>query len=396
MTRRADTLWQLLSGRAQEIITADGLRRKLTRRRKLRVKLGIDPTSPHLHIGFAVPLRILRAFQDAGHQAVLIIGDFTAQVGDPAEREIARRQLSAEEVRRNQRGYLRQIGQIVDLEKAEVRHNSEWFSRMRLPDFLGLLRHVPLRSAWEREDFQKRLAAGKEVRLHEAMYSVLQGYDSVATRADIEIGAVEQRLNLLAGRELQRALRQPPQDIVLFPYLIGLDGKKKMSKSIGNTVNLRDSASDIFGKVMSMPDALIVHYAELAAWLPARAVHGLQKRLGRRENPRDVKLDVAEAVARLYHGVEAAKRARAEFIRVFSRRELPREFQTLSIRPGSHHPLDLLVAIKAAVSKSQARRLIAGGAVTIDGLPLTPRERTAALRRGSIIRVGKKQFFKVG
>ncbi len=395
MTSRADKLWRLLSRRAQEIITAEGLRRKLAGERKLRIKLGIDPTSPHLHIGFAVPFRILRAFQDAGHRAILIIGDTTAQVGDPAERETARRQLSAAEVRQNQSGYLRQIGTIIDVAKAEVHHNSEWFSPMRLPDFLGLLTHFPLRSAWEREDFQKRLSGGKEVRLHEAMYPVLQGYDSVAVRADIEIGAIEQRLNLLAGRALQRAFHQPPQDIVMVPYLIGLDGKRKMSKSLGNTINFLDSAPDMFGKAMTIPDALIAHYAEFAAWLDATEVRDIRKRLDRGGNPRDVKLDVAEAITALYHGRQTAKAARAEFIRVFSRRELPREFQKILLHPGSHHPADLLVALKAAASKSQARRLIAGGAVTVDGASVTPKERTVALSRGSVIRVGKKQFFKV-
>lgn len=393
--RSADTLRQLLSGRAREIITLADLRRRLASRRRLRVKLGIDPTTPDLHLGHIVPLRMLAAFQDAGHQAVLIIGDFTAEIGDPSGAGTARRQLTAAEVKRNERTYFSQAGAVLDLRKTEVHHNSEWYGRMRAGAFLNLLTRFSLKSAWQREDFQKRIAGGREVRLHEAMYHVLQAYDSVAVRADVEIGSLDQKLNMLAGRALQAKLGSAPQDVVLTPYLIGLDGKRKMSKSIGNTVNLSDSASDMVGRVMSVPDALIVHYAELAAWLPARAIRAIRQRLGRRENPRDVKLDVAEAVARLYHGPAAAKRARAEFIRVFSRGELPREPQTVPLRPGGHHPAELLVAIKAAVSKSQARRLIAGGAVTIDGRPLTLRERTAALRRGSIIQVGKKRFFKV-
>ncbi len=395
MTRRADKLWQLLSSRAQEIIAAEGLRRKLASRRRLRVKLGIDPTAPELHLGHAVPLRMLRAFQDAGHRVVLIIGDFTARIGDPADQTTGRRQLSSAEVKRNERTYLRQAGQILTLSTVEVRHNSEWHARAGLGDFLGLLTHFPLRTATARDDFQRRLRAGQEVRLHEAMYPVLQAHDSVMVKADIELGGLDQRLNLLAGRELQVALGQEPQEIVMFPYLIGLDGKLKMSKSVGNTVNISDSAPDMFGKVMSIPDILIGHYAELAAWFSPDAVRALRRRLERRENPRDVKRDVAEAIVRLYRGPTAARRAREEFLRVFSERKLPATIPAVSIAAGEHHPVELLLAIRAAASKSQARQLIAGGALSVDDAVVTVQDRRLAIRRGSIIRVGKKRFFRV-
>lgn len=393
--RSVNTLWQFLSHRAQEIITAGGLRRKLRGSRKLRVKLGIDPTTPDLHLGHIVPLRVLAAFQDAGHRAVLIIGDFTGQIGDPSGAGAARRQLTAAEVRRNERTYLSQAGKVLDLRKSEVRHNSEWHGGMKSRDLLQLLTHFSLKSAWEREDFQKRLGAGQSVRLHEAMYAVLQAYDSVAVQADVELGGVDQKLNLLAGRELQRVVGQPPQDVVIVPYLLGLDGRQKMSKTAGNTLNLSDSAADMFGKVMSVPDALVVHYAELAAWLPARAVQAIQKRLGHRENPRDVKLDIAEAIARLYHGAAAAAAARREFLRVFSERRPPVNIPVVSLVPGDRHPVELLLALKAAASKTQARRLIAGGALSVDGTVVAIGDRRLAIRRGTIIRVGKRRFFKV-
>lgn len=393
--RSVNTLWPFLSHRAQEIITAGGLRRKLRGNRKLRVKLGIDPTTPDLHLGHIVPLRVLAAFQDAGHRAVLIMGDFTGQIGDPSGAAAARRQLTVAEVRRNERTYLSQAGKVLDLRKSEVRHNSEWHGGMKSRDLLQLLTHFSLKSVWEREDFQKRLGAGQGVRLHEAMYAVLQAYDSVAVRADVELGGVDQKLNLLAGRELQRVVGQPPQDVVIVPYLLGLDGRQKMSKTAGNTVNLLDSASDMFGKVMSVPDALVVHYAELAAWLPARTVHAIQKRLKRRENPRDVKLDIAEAVVRLYHGAGAAAAARREFLRVFSERKPPAGIPAVSLVPGDRHPVELLLALKAAASKSQARRLIAGGAVRIDDVVLRSGAHRITVRPGSVIRVGKRRFFKV-
>ncbi|MDP3727643.1 MAG: tyrosine--tRNA ligase [bacterium] len=391
----AKNLFSLLKERSAEIISAESLRKRLARRRNLRVKLGIDPTTPDLHLGHVVPLLLLRAFQDAGHQAVLIIGDFTGQIGDPAGKLATRRQLTPGEAKANARTYRRQIGRILNLSRTEVRRNSEWFSKMRLADFLKILMQFPLAAAVEREDFQKRFRAGKSVGLHEAMYPVLQAYDSVAVRADVELGALDQRLNLLAGRELQSKLGRTPQDIVLLPYLIGLDGSEKMSKTAGNTINLRDGAGDMFGKVMAVPDRLIINYAELAAWLPLPAVRSIRRRLAGRENPRDIKFDVAEAVVRLHHGTAAARRAREGFLALFSRREVPRSLPAAKVKPGSYSGLGLLEALRACSSRSEARRLIAGGAVEVDGRVVGGTSGTVAVHSGSIIRVGKKKFFRV-
>ena len=387
--------FSFLKERSREIIGAEELKRKLASRKHLRVKLGVDPTTPDLHLGHAVPLRVLKAFQDAGHQAVLIIGDFTGRIGDPSGKTTARRQLTAAEAKANERTYRAQVGRILDLGRTEVRHNSEWFSRMALDDFLELLTKFPLRGAWEREDFQTRLSRGKPVQLHEAMYHVLQAYDSVMVGADVELGAEDQRLNLLAGRELQGKLGRTPQDVVVLPYLMGLDGPEKMSKTAGNTINLGDAAPDMFGKIMAIGDALIVEYAELAAWLSPAVVGSLRRRLGARENPRDVKLDVAEAIVRLYHSANEARRAREGFLRTFSRRETPRGALTSAIRPGSYSGLQLVEALGGAPSRSSARRLLAGKAVVVDGSIIKDPHEKMVLRPGSTIRIGKKKFFRV-
>lgn len=391
----AGSLWELLRLRSAEIIDAASLRRRLASRANLRVKLGVDPTTPDLHLGHALPLRLLRAFQDAGHQAVLIIGDFTARIGDPSGKPAARRQLSAREARANERTYRAQLGKILDLRRTEVRHNREWFGRMRLDEFLELLSRFPLRGAWEREDFQSRLRAGRGVFLHEAMYHVLQAYDSVAVRADVELGSLDQRLNLLAGRELQTRLGRIPQDVVLLPYLIGPDGRQKMSKTAGNTINLRDAPQDMLAKVMAVPDRLIVHYAELAAWLGPTAVAAIRQRLKGGENPRDVKLDVAEAVARLCCGAVAARRAREEFLRLFSRRDLSGALPAVRLAAGRYPAVDLIIKLGGARSRSQARRLLRSGAAEVDGHALRPAEGTIAVRRGSVVRIGKRRILRI-
>ena len=397
MSRRGGikNLFSFVQERSAEIFSSEGLRRKLAARKNLRVKLGIDPTTPDLHLGHVVPLRMLKAFQDAGHRAVLIIGDFTGRVGDPSGKTATRRQLSAAEARANERTYRVQIGRILDLRRTEVRHNSEWFNRMTLADFLELLTKFPLKGAWEREDFQKRLSRGKPVQLHEAMYHVLQAYDSVMVRADVELGSLDQKLNLLAGRALQEKLGRISQDVVLLPYLIGLDGRQKMSKTAGNTINLGDAALDMFGKVMAITDPLILQYAELAAWFSPADVASLRRRLRTKENPRDVKLDVAEATVGLYYPRKEARRAREGFLRTFSRRETPRGALTSIIRPGSYSGLQLVAALGGDPSRSAARRLLAGGAVEVDGNILEDPRQTIEVRPGSTIRIGKKKFFRV-
>lgn len=388
-------LWKMIGERSREVIDPASLKRKLRQRRNLRIKLGIDPTTPELHLGHLVPLKMLRSFQDAGHRAVLIIGDFTAQIGDPSGKMRARRQLAAEEIKLNERTYRAQIGKVLDLKRAEVRYNSEWHGRMKLKQFLELLKHFALKTACQRQDFQARLRSAKPVFLHEAMYSVLQAYDSVAVRADVEIGGLDQRLNLLAGRELQRSLNQPPQDVVLMPYLIGLDGRQKMSKSAGNTINLTDGAPDMFGKTMSIPDGLIADYARLAAWLEPHDVANLLRRLASGENPRDVKLDVAEAVVRAHHGRREAEGAREMFLAAFSRRELSQAAAAVRIAHRPYRALELLLRLGAARSRSEGRRLIKGRGLAVDGRIISDPGQEIKFSIGKIIRVGKRRLFRL-
>ncbi|MBI2055496.1 MAG: tyrosine--tRNA ligase [Candidatus Sungbacteria bacterium] len=394
---RREDFFSFVRARAAEIIGAESLKRKLGSGRELRVKLGIDPTAPDLHLGHIVPLRMLAAFQKAGHRAVLIIGDFTAQIGDPSGKSQTRRGLSPAETKINERAYRHQIGRVLDVKKAEVRHNREWFGRMRLENFLGLLSSFSLKSAWQREDFQKRLKSGKEVGLHEAMYHVLQAYDSVMVRADVELGSCDQRLNILAGRELQNklGLKSGPQDVVLLPYLIGLDGHKKMSKSLGNTINIGESAEAMFGKVMSIPDNLIINYAELAAWLPTREVRTLEDKIKGGANPRDAKMEVAEAVTALWHGPDKAQQSRDWFAGLFSKKDLSQKLPGVRLKPGSFGAVDLVITLKAAGSKAEARRLIKGRALEVDGKTVALDSGAVDVRRGSVIRVGKKKFFRV-
>ena len=394
MVQKMTTFFEFVRSRSAEIIDPRSLEKKLSRSPKLRVKLGIDANKPDLHLGHVVTLRMVKAFQDAGHRVVLIIGDFTGMIGDPSGRTTVRTQLAEREVKKNERTYLAQFGRVLNLKKTEIRHNSEWYRSMKLIDFLGLLSEFSLKSAWEREDFQKRLQSGKPVQMNEAMYHVLQGYDSVMVRADIEIGAVDQRLNILAGRELQARLGETPQDIVLVPYLIGLDGRQKMSKSLGNTINLTDSADEMFGKVMSIPDVCIINYAELAAWMLPPEVQLMERRL-KKENPRDVKLDLAEAITALYQGATKAERAREAFIQTFSKGNALAAAVSRKLAPGHYRALELVELLGVVHSKSEARRLLTGRAVEVDGRVIAPSDGSIPVERGSIIRIGKKTFFRV-
>lgn len=422
------TVEQLLSHQTVEVIERAHLRRRLLRRRLLRrgeglrVKLGIDPTAPDIHLGFAVVLRKLRAFQDLGHTAVLIIGDATARIGDPSGRSKTRPVLHHDEILANEKTYLRQMGKIINLASVEIRHNNEWFYRLSFADLVNLTKNfaagLPKQSEGrsfteftevvdnvlqkftvarilERDDFQKRLKAGSPIGLHELLYSALQAFDSVAVKADVEIGGTDQTFNLLAGRDLQPHFQQPPQDVLTVPLLVGLDGKEKMSKSLGNYIGITEAPDAMVGKLMTIPDAVIADYARLAADWPEEKVKELPRRL-KKENPRDVKLEVARDTAALYHGPAAAKRAAAEWLRVFHKKELPRKIPTRKLRTGDWNTADLLVAAGLALSKSEARRLIAQGGVRQSGTRVGRDAKTLSIQKGDLLQAGKRKFVRVG
>ncbi len=395
VTKTPTTPNPLLDRGVAEIIDRASLVQRLGRRRPLRIKFGIDPTAHDIHLGHAVPLRQLRAWQEAGHTAVLIIGDFTARVGDPSGRDKERLPLSPAQTKKFGAGYLDQISGIVDIRRAEIRHNSEWFDRMTAADFLRLLGKVTVNQVLAHETFRRRLDAKRALGLHEVSYPILQGYDSVAVQADVEIGGLDQKFNLLAGRDMQLAHEQEPQEIIMFDYLLGTDGKQKMSKSLNNTIGLGDSAEQMFGKVMSIPDKLIPQYFTLATTVEPEVVATIVKELrSKKTNPKHLKARLATEIVTLYHGAAAAARASQDFTNVFQHKRLPTSIPTATIRPGEHPIINLLVSQRLTSSRSEARRLIEQGGVKLNQRPVVGWDAAVTIHSGDVLQVGKRTFIR--
>ena len=385
----------LLDRGVAEVIDRRSLENKLRRPRPLRVKFGIDPTGYQLHLGHVVPLRKLRAWQDAGHQAVLIIGDYTARVGDPSGRDKTRAALSAAQTRKFAATYLDQIGRVVNLKQTEVRYNSEWFENFSAADFIQLMTVVSANQLLTHETFQRRLERGQPLGLHELTYPLLQGYDSVAVKADVELGGTDQKFSLLTGRDVQAAYGQDKQDLLLFDYLIGTDGKEKMSKTAGNTIAIEDAPNEMYGKTMSIPDKLILQYFTLATDTGAGELAIIRRELkSKKNNPRDLKTRLAKEIVRLYHGDKAATEAEFEFTHVHRKKGLPSAMPTIEVRSGEHSILNLLVNHKLAMSRSEARRLVEQRGVKIDQRVITDWEQPIAAVDGTILQVGKRRFVK--
>lgn len=364
---------------------------------KLRIKFGIDPSAPDLHLGHLVPMRLLRRWQEAGHLPVLVIGDYTARIGDPTGRSATRPQLTQEEVEANAKTYLDQIFCVVDRERAEVRRQSEWYAGFDLAAVLRLAESATVAQLLQRADFEQRMRAAQPVGVHELFYPLLQGYDSVAIRADVELGGSDQLFNLLHGREVQGDFGEPPQDIVTVPLLEGLDGDRKMSKSLANAVAVADPPEQQFGQLMSLPDRLIVRYLELLTDTPGADLERLRRGLVDGEvNPRDAKADMAQELVASLHGEEEALAARSEFFSVFQRGQLPASLEERRLPAReSWDPRELLVAAGLASSKGEAARLIQGGAVDLAGarvedwrLPLVPED-------GSVLRAGPRRMVRL-
>lgn len=391
-----DEIEHLLTHKVADVIVRDTLRKKLESGKRLRVKLGVDPTAPDLHLGHAVLLWKLREFHDLGHAVVFIIGDATGRIGDPSGKSKVRPRLAAKEVARNAQTYLKQVGRILDMQgHVEVRFNSEWFSKKSFTDLLDLATNFTVARLAEREDFRARLCSQKDLYLHEFFYPVMQAYDSIAVRADVEIGGTDQLFNMLAGRDLQRKLQKPEQDVVTTPLLVGTDGVEKMSKSLGNTVGITEPPGAMFGKLMAIPDGAIRDYAHLATPWDIEKMDDFSRRLGSKENPRDIKADVAEEIVTLYHGAPRAQRAREEFSRVFQGKQLPAEMPSIALTVGSWDPVALLLSLKVVHSRSAARRLFEQGGVRIDGVPHTSWATPVVIRDGTVVQVGKRTFVRV-
>jgi tyrosyl-tRNA synthetase len=386
---------RLLTANAVDVISEPELRAKLARGTPLRVKLGIDPTASDIHLGFAVVLRRLRMFQDCGHTAVLILGNFTAMVGDPSGRSATRPRLSKEEVDRYAETYVAQVGQILDMAdgKIEVRRNADWLAGLGMEDVLRLTSQVTVARMLERDDFAKRYASGVPISLMEFVYPLLQGLDSVEVRADVELGGTDQLFNLLMGRHLQERAGQEPQVVLTTPLLVGLDGEQKMSKSLGNYIGIDEPASEQFGKVMKISDDLLPMYVRhTTGWAPEQIDDTVAALEAGRLHPNAAKRSVGRAVVDLYHGAGAGARAEAEFDRVFKAGEIPAEIPEFALGSETEWP-DALVATGLAASKRDARRLVAEGGVRCDG------ERVGGDGRvppgEHVLQVGKRRWARV-
>lgn len=396
----------LLSGGANAI-PPDELERKLSRSvsegRPLRVKLGIDPSTPDLHLGHTVVLGALRRFQDLGHTAVLIVGDFTGQVGDPTGQSETRPMLSAEELEANAQTYLDQAAHVLDVERAEIRRNSEWLAPLTFADAARLATALTVARLLERDDFSQRYRSGQAISLSEFLYPLMQGYDSVAIQADVEIGGNDQTFNLLVGRDVQRQHGLEPQVVFTLPLLVGTDGDRKMSKSFGNHVSLADPPDEQFGKTMRIPDELIVPWFRLCTGLPPEELDAIERGLADASLRPDVaKRRLAGEIVRRYHGEEAAAAAEERFDRVFKDRALPHDVPTMTIPPelvrnGSLWLPRLLTALGMASSNAEARRLIDQGGVRLDGQTLTDADAEFAPGdlAGKVLQVGRRRFARL-
>ena len=373
VAREVDRQLALISRGVDELLPLDEFRRKLERSvregRPLRVKQGFDPTAPDIHLGHTVGLRKLRTFQDLGHQVVVIVGDYTGLVGDPSGRSKTRPQLTAEAIEANARTYLDQFFRVVDRAKTEIHRNGEWFARMSFADILKLTSQYTVARVLERDDFARRWQAGQPISVHELLYPLMQGHDSVEIKADVELGGTEQKFNLLVGRALQEAAGQEPQAILTLPILVGLDGEQRMSKSLGNYVGIAEPPAEQFGKLMSIPDEQIVPYFRLVTDLPAEELVAIEQDLAAGANPMTHKKALAERIASMYHGPEAGQAARASFENQFVKRGRPLEAVLWTLPPAARWSVrQLLVDTGLAKSLGEARRKIEEGAVEVDGV----------------------------
>lgn len=379
-----------------EVVVRDSVVKKLKSGKPLRVKHGVDPTTTDLHLGYGVVYLKLRELQDMGHTVILLIGDFTGRFGDPTEQQEARTLRTKKEVQEIAKDYLDQAGLILDRQRLEIRRNGEWYDKMSAEELLRLMSRFTTDQLLERDMFVERKKAGKPIFSHEIVYPVLQAYDSVMLKSDLTVVGTDQLFNEARGRDLQRYFNQEPQDIIATELLVGTDGQRKMSQSLGNHIAFRDPPLEKFGKVMSIPDNLVVHYYTLATRIGLAKIREVETALKSGSlHPRDAKLDLAETIVSLYHSTEEAKKVREEFVRVFSDGELPRDLPTIVIKKTKVALVALLVEAKLAPSKSEARRLVGGGAVEVDGVVKSDPDEIIDLKKPLVLRVGKKRFARI-
>jgi len=392
---------EALTSNASEVVPLAELEAKLKLGRPLRVKHGVDPTAPHVHLGWSVPLRKLRRFQELGHIAVLVLGDFTARIGDPSGQDKTRPMLSKEQVDAYAQAVLGEIKKILLPERLEIRPNSEWLEALGTQGVLELASEYTVARTLERDDFAKRFADESPITVREFLYPLLQAYDSVAVQADIEIGGTDQHFTFMVARHIQRSYGQEPQVVMTFPLLEGTDGVKKMSQSLGNYIGITEKPDDMFGKLMRVPDELMPKYFRLVTDLPASEVDAVASQVDAGVlRPEEAKRRLAEEVVRMYHGADAAGDARTHFDRLFKEHKIPEEIEVVDIpadavTDGRIDVARLLKALSFAPSTSEARRLIAQGGVHVDGEVIATNEVAIDVLAGKVLRVGKRHFVRL-
>ncbi|MCL6495154.1 MAG: tyrosine--tRNA ligase [Ignavibacterium sp.] len=386
---------------AVEIIPEEELVQKIEKSIKsgkpLNIKLGCDPSRPDLHIGHSVVLRKLAQFQHLGHQAILIIGDFTGMIGDPSGRNSTRPALTLEQTRINGESYFQQASKILDKNKTKIVYNSEWLGKMTFEDVIKLASKYTVARMLERDDFTKRYKAGEPISIHEFLYPLAQAMDSVAIQSDVELGGTDQKFNLLVGRDIQREYGVEPQVILTMPLLVGTDGIEKMSKSYDNYIGISDSPEQIFGRTMSIPDTLIYTYFELATNVSNERLKEIKAALeDGKTNPRDLKRELARTLVAMYYDEAAAIKAQEEFDKIFIKKEIPDEIEEFNIEENQEiNILDLLLLVNFAPSKGEAKRLVQQGGVSVDGEKVSDVHQNIKIKSGMILKVGKRKFLKL-
>jgi tyrosyl-tRNA synthetase len=387
----------ILTRGTEDIIEKESLKKRLLSGKQLNIKLGIDPTGPKIHLGRATILMKLKDFQDLGHNITLIIGNFTALIGDASDKDAMRKVLTEKEIKENLKDYLSQIGKILDIKKVKIRYNKDWLGKMKPEEIIQLAMNFTAQQMIQRRNFKERWDKESPIGLHELMYPLLQGYDSVVIKSDVEIGGFDQLFNLKAGRIVQRAFNQEPQDVMTLRMIYGLDGRK-MSTSWGNVINILDNPIDMFGKLMTLKDELIIDYFESCTRIPMIQIEEIRKSLKNKEiNPKDIKKQLAKEIVTIFHNAKEAQRAQEEFEQVFEDKKLPTEIEEVEIENGEHNTQELLVKLSLAKSKSEAKRLIDQGGVKIiiNNTTEIIKVDTIKTEKEMIIQVGKRNFKKI-
>jgi tyrosyl-tRNA synthetase len=396
MALDAEKQLDIIRTHVAELISEEELLYKLKSKRRLRIKLGIDPSGPEIHLGFSVVLRKLRQFQDLGHTAVMVVGDFTGMIGDPSGVSKTRPKLTKKQIEKNMAKYKDQIFRILNPKRTEFTYNSKWLGALTMYELVELASKYTVARILERDDFSQRLKDGLPVYMHEILYPLCQGYDSVAIKADVELGGTDQKFNLLVGRELMRESNMVPQVVLMMPILEGTDGVRKMSKSFNNYIGITESPKQMLGKVMSLPDELIVKYFKIATDAFPHRVEEYRMSLDDGSiNPRDAKLDLAKTLVRMYHSAQSAQRTAEDFQRVFTRRELPERIDQYKVTKKNINIVDLLVECKLMRSRGEAKRKIREGAIDVDGVRVDDIDYVVELKQPIVVRAGKHKFLKV-